>query len=126
VQYLVCGAANVTLGALFELETWPGLYSAWWTVVYGGAISVGLGYTLQAYAQRDAPATDAAVILSMEAVFAALFGWLLLSETLTAVQVAGCALMLGAMVLAQVPSWTNPERRAGVLLDAAGRDRGRP
>jgi drug/metabolite transporter (DMT)-like permease len=104
VQYLVCGAANTLLGVLLERDTIPGLYSAWWAVLYGGVISVGLGYTLQAYGQRHAPASDAAVILSMESVFAALFGWLLLRERLAAVQIVGCALMLGGMLLAQVSS----------------------
>jgi drug/metabolite transporter (DMT)-like permease len=104
VQCLVSGAANVILGAIVETNTVHALSSVWWAVFYGGAISVGLGYTLQAYSQRHAPATDAALILSLESVFAALFGWLLLRETLTLVQLAGCALMLGGMVLAQVSS----------------------
>jgi len=110
VQYLVCGVANTLLGVVLERDSIPGLYSAWWAVLYGGAISVGLGYTLQAYGQRDAPATDAAVILSMESVFAALFGWLLLREVLAGVQIAGCALMLGGMLLAQVSSRAGPAK----------------
>jgi drug/metabolite transporter (DMT)-like permease len=104
VQCFVSGAANLLLGAIVETNTVRALSSVWWAVFYGGAISVGLGYTLQAYGQRHAPATDAALILSLESVFAALFGWLLLRETLTLVQLAGCALMLGGMVLAQVSS----------------------
>jgi len=104
IQCLVSGVANTILGAIVETNTVRALSSAWWAVVYGGAISVGVGYTLQAYGQRHAPATDAALILSLESVFAALFGWLLLRETLTVVQLAGCALMLGGMVLAQVSS----------------------
>jgi drug/metabolite transporter (DMT)-like permease len=126
VQYLVCGVVNTILGALFERDTLTGLYPAWWTVLYGGAISVGLGYTLQAYGQRGAPATDAAVILSMEAVFAALFGWLVLDERLTTVQVVGCALMLGGMLLAQASSRARPSEVQPVLdIGAVGDDGGR-
>ncbi len=126
VQYLVCGAVNTTLGLLFERETLLGLQAVWWTVLYGGAISVGLGYTLQAYAQRDAPATDAAIILSMEAVFAALFGWLTLRERLSPVQVAGCVMMLGGMLLAQTSSRVEAvEARPGSLTDPAHCDDGR-
>jgi drug/metabolite transporter (DMT)-like permease len=126
VQYLVCGVANTLLGVLLERHTWPGLQAAWWTVLYGGAISVGLGYTLQAYGQRDAPATDAAVILSMEAVFAALFGWLLLRERLTPVQVGGCALMLTGMLVAHASSRARPdEARSVTLQGSAGHDEGR-
>jgi drug/metabolite transporter (DMT)-like permease len=51
--------------------------------------------------QRVAPAADAAIILSLEAVFAAAFGWLLLGERLAAMQWLGCALMLAGMLLAQ-------------------------
>jgi drug/metabolite transporter (DMT)-like permease len=52
-----------------------------------------------------APAADAAILLSAEAVFAALFGWLFLSERLAPLELAGCALMLGAMLLAQYHSF---------------------
>ena len=101
IQYLVCGAVSTALGLGLEAHTLGGLRAAWWAVVYGGAVSVGLGYTLQVIGQQDAPAADAVLVLSLEAVFAALFGWLLLRETLTRGQLLGCALMLGGMLLAQ-------------------------
>jgi drug/metabolite transporter (DMT)-like permease len=70
-------------------------------VAYTGLISVGLGYTLQAVGQRVAPPADAAIILSLEAVFAALFGWLILGEMLSPQQLSGCGVMLLGMFLAQ-------------------------
>ena len=99
VQYLVCGLLSLGLGLGMSLQ---GLTVAWWAVLYTGVFSIGLGFTLQVVAQRWAPATDAAIILSMESVFAALSGWLLLGERLTPWQLFGCGLMLGGMVLAQV------------------------
>lgn len=102
VQYLVCGLLSTVLGLGMEAHTLGGLAAAWWAVVYNGVLSVGLGFTLQVVGQRRAPATDAAVIMSLEAVFAALFGWLLLGETLTARQSLGCGLMLAGILLAQV------------------------
>jgi drug/metabolite transporter (DMT)-like permease len=108
VQYLVCGLSSTALGLGLEAHTLPGLATAWWAVIYGGVLSVGLGFTLQVVGQKVAPATDAAIILSTEAVFAALFGWLLLGETLSARQMAGCGLMLGGMVLAQLPVLNPP------------------
>jgi drug/metabolite transporter (DMT)-like permease len=75
---------------------------AWWTVVYIAVFSTAIGYTLQAVGQRHAPPADAAIILSLESVFAAFFGYLFLTEWLTAVQVLGCALIFGAVLLAQV------------------------
>lgn len=100
-QYLVAGILNTALGLLLEGRTLPGLMTAWWTVAYIGVFSTALGYTLQAVGQRHAPPTDAAIILSLESVFAALAGYLLLSETLQPVQILGCAIILGAVLLAQ-------------------------
>jgi drug/metabolite transporter (DMT)-like permease len=101
IQYLACGVLSTILGLLLEVHSLEGLRVAWWSVVYGGVVSVGIGYTLQVIGQKDAPPTDAAVVLSLEAVFAALFGWLLLRETLSPQQLLGCGLMLTGMLLAQ-------------------------
>jgi drug/metabolite transporter (DMT)-like permease len=78
------------------------LSGIWWAVVYTGIFSIGLGYTLQAVGQKVAPPADAAIILSCEAAFAAIGGWLLLDERLNAIQLVGCGLMLLGMILAQV------------------------
>lgn len=100
-QYVVAGVLNIAIGLPLEGGTLPGLAVCWWTVVYVGVVSVAIGYTLQAVGQKHAPAADAAIILSMEAVFAALFGYLLLDEVLTARQFLGCGLILAAMLVVQ-------------------------
>lgn len=102
VQFSVCGGLSMLLGSLSGPGAFSGWGMAWWAVVYNGVLAAGLGMTLQTVAQQHAAATDAAVILSLEAVFAALFGWMLLAEMLTAVQLIGCGLMLAGMLLAQV------------------------
>ncbi len=102
VQFAVCGFLSLGLGVVLDPDPFAGWDVAWWAVVYNGVLSAGLGMTLQMIGQRHAPMTDAAVILSMEAVFAALFGWLLLNESLATVQLIGCGLMLTGMLLAQV------------------------
>jgi drug/metabolite transporter (DMT)-like permease len=101
-QYLVAGVLNLGMGLALEGRLISGLAVAWWTVVYIGVLSTAVGYTLQAVGQRHAPPADAAIILSLESVFAALFGYLFLSERLVAVQVLGCALIFGAVLLAQI------------------------
>jgi drug/metabolite transporter (DMT)-like permease len=106
-QYLVAGTLNLGLGLALEGRLLSGLASAWWTVVYIAVFSTAIGYTLQAVGQRHAPPADAAIILSLESVFAALFGYLFLTERLAAVQILGCVLIFGAVVLAQV------KRKAG-------------
>ena len=65
-------------------------------------ISVGIAYTLQVVAQREAHPAHAAILMSLEAVFAALFGWLLLDETFSSRGISGCALMLCGMLLSQL------------------------
>jgi drug/metabolite transporter (DMT)-like permease len=101
-QYLVCGVFSLLLA--FSVENAPqiGSLNGWLAVFYTAVFSVGLGYTLQASGQRYAPPADAAILLSMESVFAALFGWWILGEALTAVQLLGCALMFGGILLAQL------------------------
>ena len=79
---------------------------AWWTVIYTGVLSIGLGYTLPGIGQKVAPPADAAILLSLEAVFAAIAGWLFLDERLTAVQLSGCILMLGGMLLARCRNYS--------------------
>jgi drug/metabolite transporter (DMT)-like permease len=110
VQYLVCGLVSLALGVAFERNQLPGLVNQFWAVAYTSLISVGLGYTLQAVGQRVAPPADAAIILSLEAVFAALAGWLFLSESLSFFQVMGCAIMLAGMLLAQSDLWMGKEK----------------
>ncbi len=101
-QYLTCSVVSLLGWVWLEGAVLPGHLLDWWGLVYTGVFSVALGYTLQAMAQREAPPADAAIILSMEALFAAIFGWIFLSETLSLAQVTGCGIMLSGMLLAQV------------------------
>ena len=83
-------------------------------ILYGGLVSVGVAYTLQVVAQRHAPPAHAAILLSLETVFAALGGWLVLGERLSPRGLAGCALMLAGMLCSQLPcSFLRSGRRAG-------------
>jgi drug/metabolite transporter (DMT)-like permease len=101
-QFFVCGLLNVLFGMLVEFPTLPADVLGWMAVLYSALLPIGLGFTLQVIAQRHAPPADAAVIFSMEAVFAALFGYWLLAETLLPLQIAGCAVILLAIVIAQL------------------------
>lgn len=103
-QYLVCGLASLGLGLVVEPGQTLVVPGYGWAILYTGIISVGVGYTLQIYGQKAAPPADAAILLSLEAVFAAIFGWIFLSETLSAVQLTGCIVMLAGMLLAQASS----------------------
>jgi drug/metabolite transporter (DMT)-like permease len=89
-------------------------------VLYAGLLSTAVAFTLQVVAQREAPPAHAAVLLSLEAVFAALGGWWLLGETLTPRGLAGCALMFAGMLASQLLG--RPRDRAG---NGKGAPRGR-
>lgn len=75
-------------------------------IVYTAVISLGLGYTLQIWGQRHTPPTDAAIILSLESVFAVIAGWLVLSERLAPIQITGCVIIFLAVLLSQVKAWS--------------------
>jgi len=102
IQFFVCGVLALITMAVFETPSWGGILAAWKPILYAGLLSGGLGYTLQILAQRDTDPTVASLIMSLESVFAALAGGLLLGEVLSARELAGCGLMLAASILSQV------------------------
>ena len=106
VQFVACGVVCLAIGLACEPLRAADIVRAAPTILYGGALSVGVGYTLQVVAQRDAAPAHAAVIFSMEGVFAALAGWAALGETLTPRALVGCALMLAGLLACQLlPAW---------------------
>lgn len=102
VQYaaIVLGAGSWAL--LHDPISVEAIRGAWLEILYAGVISGGIGYTLQAMAQRHTPASDAAIIFSTEAPFAALFGVWLLGEALSSGQWAGSAAIFAAVVMVQL------------------------
>ncbi len=73
------------------------------SILYVGIFSSGVAYTLQIVGQKHCPAAIAPVLMSLESVFAALAGWVLLNETMSPLQGVGCALILAAVLLIQLP-----------------------
>jgi len=101
-QYAACSLLSLITAAFLEPITIDGIYQAAIPILYGGVLSVGIAYTLQVVAQRKAHPAYAAILLSMESVFAALAGWFLLDEMMTLRQLIGCALMLSGMLFSQL------------------------
>jgi drug/metabolite transporter (DMT)-like permease len=101
-QYVVCSVLSLACAVAFEEFSWAGIRGAAWPILYGGLLSVGLAYTLQVVAQRDAKPTHAAILLSFETVFAALGGMVVLGESLGARGLFGCALMFAGMLASQL------------------------
>jgi drug/metabolite transporter (DMT)-like permease len=101
-QFLVCSFFSMTAAFFIETTTLTGIVGGIIPLLYGGLLSVGIAYTLQIVAQQDAPPAHAAIILSLETVFAALAGWLLLGEILSLRAITGCILMLAGMLAVQL------------------------
>ncbi|MFP4452068.1 MAG: DMT family transporter [Desulfobacterales bacterium] len=101
IQFWVCSVISLVAGFFLEVPNWQAVYDAAVPILYGGLLSVGIGFTLQVVAQQKAPPAHAAIILSLETVFAVMAGMLVLGETLPARGWIGAALMLAGMLSSQ-------------------------
>lgn len=101
-QFVVCGLLATGAGLALETTTLTGLQTALPTILYGGLLSVGIGFTLQVVAQRHTRPAEAAILLSSEVLFAALAGALYLGERLAPIQLAGGLLIFACIVGVQV------------------------
>ncbi|WP_277962066.1 DMT family transporter [Pseudomonas sp. RIT-To-2] len=102
LQFATCAVVSLALALVMEPVDLDSIIAAGPALLYGGIVAVGIGYTLQVVAQKDAIASHAAIILSLEAVFAAIAGAWLLGEALQPRGYLGCALMLAGMLIAQL------------------------
>jgi drug/metabolite transporter (DMT)-like permease len=101
-QYVACSILSLITASVVELITLSSIFEAAIPILYAGLLSVGIAYTLQVIAQRDAHPAHAAILLSLEAVFAAVGGWLILGEIISPRGLVGCGLMLAGMLLSQL------------------------
>ncbi len=101
IQFLACSLLSFIMAMIFETVETAGLRNAIIPILYGGLLSVGVAYTLQLIAQRRTPPSHAAIILSLETVFAAIGGWLILGEIIPGRGLIGCALMLAGILVSQ-------------------------
>jgi drug/metabolite transporter (DMT)-like permease len=102
IQFAFTAVLSGGLGLLIEAPSWTGVWAARWSILYVGVFSGAIAFTLQIVAQRAAPAAHAAIIFSLEAVFAAIAGRVALDEQLTARQLAGCGVILAGILCSQL------------------------
>lgn len=102
-QALVCGGIGIVyILVRGEMPGLEALRAAWQVLVFGALMSVTLGFTLQVYGQKGASPAAAAIILQLEAVFAAICAWILLDEGMTARMILGAAIMLAGVLVSQL------------------------
>ena len=103
IQFLVAAVISTVAAFIAEQPSWDKVASAAVPILYCGLMSGGVGYTLQIVAQRWTDPTVASLLMSLEAVFAALAGALILGERMTSRELIGCAVMFLAIILVQIP-----------------------
>ena len=104
IQFAVVSVASFIAMIFTEHLVMADVISAVIPLLYAGVLSSAVAYTLQIVAQKDADPTVASLILSLESVFAAICGAIILGETLTGREISGCVIMFIAIILAQLPS----------------------
>ena len=102
MQFLVCGVLSAIFAFVTEHPSVSAFTGAVIPILYCGIMSSGVAYTLQIIGQRYTQATVASLIMSLESVFSALAGWVILGEILAVREIIGCVLVFTAVVLAQL------------------------
>ena len=103
MEMIVCTLGSAVLAAVYESFAWGDVWNAAVPILYAGILSCGVAYTCQILGQAYVEPTQAAILMSTEAVFAAVAGWIVLGETMSSVQILGCALLLGGALMTQMP-----------------------
>lgn len=102
-QFLISGVINLIIMFIVEKPDMENILACTAALLYSGIMSCGVAYTLQIIGQKYAEPTSASIIMSLESVFAATAGWMLLGEAMTFSQIIGCVFMFMAIVLVQLP-----------------------
>lgn len=105
LQFATCSLLSFMVAFIFEEIQMANIIKSMVPILYGGLMSVGIAYTLQVVAQRHAKASHAAIAMSMESVFAAIGGILLLGEQIPARGLLGCILMFFGMLISQADNF---------------------
>lgn len=101
-QFIVCAMLSFITALFTETFIFENILLAYLPILYAGLFSVGIAFTIQVVAQRDAHPANAAIIMSLEAVFAVIGGWMILNESIPPRGLMGCLLMLIGMILSQL------------------------
>lgn len=114
LQAGVCAILSTIVMAFTETPTLGSIGDCWLPLSYTGFLSMGAAYGLQILGQRDIEPAGASLIMSLESVFAAVFGALLLKETMTGWEALGCGLVFAAVILSQIPVKSKATKKRSV------------
>ena len=102
LQALVVSFISIIFAIFFETITIANILNESISIIYAGALSGGVAFTLQIYAQKNISAAPAAIIFSLEGVFAAIAAWIILNQILELNNIIGCCLILAGVILSQI------------------------
>jgi drug/metabolite transporter (DMT)-like permease len=103
-QFFICGSLSLVVAFAVESPSLPAVLEAAVPILYGGLLASGVAFTMQIYGQKHAHPAAASIIMVMESPIAAFGGWLVLGESFSTRGLLGCVLMLGGMIVSQLPS----------------------
>lgn len=106
-QFTITAVISALLAVCLEDNCWQGIWNSIWPILYVGVFSSGVAYTLQIVALKGSNPTVVSLLLSLESVFAALSGALILHERLSTRELLGCGLIFAAVILTQLPAGKN-------------------
>ena len=109
VQFLTAGIFSAIAALICETPKLEGIIACEEPILYTAIMVVGVAYTLQIIGQKSTDPTIAAIIMSMESLFAAVSGAIFLGETMTIKEIMGCVLMLTAVIITQIKSKDNTQ-----------------
>lgn len=102
LQIAVCAVLSTIVAVTTETTTFEAVLGNWFPLCYAGILSMGVAYTMQIFGQLELEPSSASLIMSLESVFAVVFGAIILSERMTGWEVLGCALLFVAVILSQI------------------------
>jgi drug/metabolite transporter (DMT)-like permease len=116
LQFLASAALSLVMAFATEQPDLSSIWAARMPILFTGVLSCGVGYTFQIIGQKSVNPSLASLVMSLESVFAALTGWIVLGQVLSAKEIAGCTLIFAAIIYAQVPKRTpgHSSERPGV------------
>ncbi len=104
MQFFIGGILSGIGMFIFENPSLSGIWDCRIEIGYAGIMSCGVAYTLQIVAQKDVNPTVASLLMSLESVFGAIAGYIILGEVFTKRQLIGCVIIFAAVIMAQLPA----------------------
>lgn len=104
IQALVCAVLSAVVMLITERPTWVSIGRCWFPLAYAGILSMGVAYSLQIIGQKSLKPSLASLIMSLESVFAVIFGFIVLRDYLTLWEGIGSCFVFAAVILSQIPT----------------------